>query len=264
MEFNDKNLRLIINNLQFKAYLEDSDVSYETKDQQLPFTPTSFTNDSMAIRVSEKAKFTFNVFSETRDECIQNYRNLQYLLKIIKPSYRYVNDQIVPESSNVTGFVTLQFNGMPKIDKDKVDLHLTSFSYTINKDLGYIHIPVKDLIKGESTTYADKDMKLIPIAYKISLEGKILLQFEETANFLNSKTVDNSNVEAQNSMEKQSNIKKLQESFSALERLLIITGVLSQDRTTLNTNNDSGKEILLNKYLETGKQLKDSLESIGQ
>ena len=33
--------KLKINGLLFKAFLESSDITYETKDQQIPFVPTS-------------------------------------------------------------------------------------------------------------------------------------------------------------------------------------------------------------------------------
>lgn len=188
MLFNDEDLRLNITNIasgkkiSFKSYLEDSDITYEIKDQQLPFAPTSFTNDSMAIRVTEKAKFTFNIFSESRDECTQNYRNLNKLLSTIKPSYKYVYDQIAPNTSNVTGFFNIKFKGLPA-GRDNVTLHLNSFSYNINKDLGYIHVPTAELEEnGSKSFYSSQGMKLIPIGYKISLEGKILLNFKQTAN----------------------------------------------------------------------------------
>lgn len=195
MIFNDPDLRLNIQNTQsgpplsFKAYLEDSDISYETKDQQLPFVPLSFTNDSMALRVSEKAKFTFNVFSETRSECIQNYRNLNLLLQSIKPSYSYVFDQVAPYISNVTGFFNLNFKGMPD-GRDNINLHLTSFSYAINKDLGYVHVPLSEIDGKEGSFYDSAGMKLIPVGYKISIEGKILLEFNKTANVYGNPSAD--------------------------------------------------------------------------
>lgn len=192
---------LIINNLKFKAYLEDSDITYEMKDQQLPFTPTSFNNDSMMLRVMQKAKFSFNVFSENREECKRNYDNLHSLLQIIRPSYSYANDQLAPFFSNVTGYVSLTFKGMP--ERDTIPLHLTSFSYSINKELGFVEIPRSEYIMlGEGSSFSKLKepgfkSKLLPIAYKITLDGKILLNFEDTVKLANKKTEDRGRIDIQ-------------------------------------------------------------------
>ncbi len=178
-----RNLRILAygKELDFISYLTDSDISYEMKDQQLPFAPVSFNNDYMATRVLEKAKFTFDVFSRHRFGCIQNYNNLQTLLGIIKPSYKIMNSQYVPSAANVTGFFKLKFIGMPILDRDEITLHLTSFNYTINKDTGYLELSKDDINNPtEDGGYIANKMKLIPISYKISIEGKVLLPFGDT------------------------------------------------------------------------------------
>ena len=181
MRFKDENIRLKLNGYNFKAFLEDSDINYETKDQQLPFAPISFTNTSVATRVNQTAKFTFNVFSETRYECITNFKNLMALVRSIKPIYNIIDDQYVPSSANITGFVTLGFSGMPYNDRESINLHLTSFNYSINKEIGYIEIPKSEIDSpSESKWFDTGGMKLIPLAYKLSLEGRILLQFDDT------------------------------------------------------------------------------------
>ena len=195
MEFSNDDIRLKINGLSFKAYLEESEVTYEPKDQSLPFVPTSFRNDSMANRVTEKVKFSFNVFSEDRQECIQNYRYLRNILETIKPQYSYVNDQLTPYASNVTGFINVSFKGMPVYDA--MNIHLTSFSYYINKDLGYIQIPNEELPSNSTATpsFSSKNMKLVPIAYKLSIEGKVLLEFDKTARVYGSRTAGTGSVD---------------------------------------------------------------------
>lgn len=180
MRFTDDNIKLKINGLSFKAYLEDSDVNHVTKDQQLPFSPVSFVNDSMATRLNETVKFSFNVFSETREECVENYKNLLRLIQSIKPIYYVLNDQYVPSNSNVTGLVTLSFSGMPS--RNTVKLHLNNFNYSLNKDIGYIELTNEEIRnpKSENLSFFSKSMKLVPLAYKINLEGKVLLPFRET------------------------------------------------------------------------------------
>ncbi len=173
--------------LSFISYLTDSEISYEMKDQQLPFVPLSFNNDSMATRVMEKAKFAFDVYAETRTNCIENYLNLQHLLNMIKPSYFLKNDQWVPSANNTTGFFKLQFAGMPLIDRKEVTLHLTAFNYNINKDTGYISVNRQELSNATSPgintgtlKITTSDDTLVPVSYKISIEGKVLLPFGET------------------------------------------------------------------------------------
>jgi len=179
MRFKDENIRLRINGLSFKAFLEDSDINHVTKEQPLPFSPLSFVNDAMATRLNETAKFTFNVFSETREECITNYRSLLALIQSIKPIYYILDDQYVPSNSNVTGLVNLSFLGMPS--RNSVDLHLTSFNYSINKEIGYIEIPLSEISNTNKSSFYDvSGMKLVPLAYKISLDGKVLLPFNST------------------------------------------------------------------------------------
>ena len=179
MRFKDENIRLRINGLSFKAFLDDSDINHVTKDQPLPFSPLSFVNDSIATRLNETAKFTFNVFSETRQECVNNFKSLLALIQSIKPIYRILDDQYVPSNSNVTGLVNLSFLGMPS--RSNIDLHLTSFNYSINKELGYIEIPFSEISNPDNPSFYDKaGMKLVPLAYKISLDGKVLLPFDST------------------------------------------------------------------------------------
>lgn len=162
------NLTIMSNgkNYSFPAFLEDSDITYDIKEQSLPFAPVSFTNDSMALRVLEKAKFTFNVFSHNEEECKANWSKFYDLRQIIKPRYTMLNEQLVPNIENITGFIKIKFSGMPH-DRDIIDIHLTNFSYIINKELGYLEV----------------DNKLIPIGFKISIEGKVLLKLEETISY---------------------------------------------------------------------------------
>lgn len=181
MNFSYKTRRLgLINNsigvsLSFKAYLEDSDISYDMKDQALPFAPTSFTNDSMMLRVLQKAKFTFNVIAENPDECVQNYSNLLNLVRAIKPSYATVYDQYVPDPRNVTGYFFLTYYGLP-LNRHTVPIHITGFSYAAIKDMGLVEI----------------QNNLIPVGYKVTIDGKILLSFEETVNMIQGGTDVNS------------------------------------------------------------------------
>lgn len=179
MRFIDDNIKININGIIFKAYLEESETIHELKEQQLPFAPVTFLNDTMATRLMEKVKLSFNVFSETRAECIDNFNNLKKLINSLKPNYHLIEDQYVPFKDNINGYVSLFFSGLPI--HEKVKLHVTSFSYSVNKEIGYIQVPIKEIAKKEASAYYDKGgMKLIPLAYKINIEGKSLLDFDST------------------------------------------------------------------------------------
>lgn len=190
MRFLDKNIRLTItdtvsnNSIQFKAYLEDSDITYEVQEQNLSFAPLSFTSNKIHSRTLQTVKLSFNVFSEYREEAIENYDNLHTILNALKPSYTEIAGQYLPSQNNTFGLISLNFKGLPRIKSgtDDLKIHLTQFSYTINKDMGYIEVPY-DLSGNDryNKLYSEGNMRLVPIAYKLSITGRLQLSFAETA-----------------------------------------------------------------------------------
>lgn len=174
---------------QFKAYLENSAVETVMVDQQLPFTPLSFVNDSVQLRTMYRVNFVFNVFSETREEAIGNYDDLHDILQIIKPAYYNVNSQYIPFESNLTGLFSLKFKGLPKLskfsgtdgDQDRLRIHLTNFSYVTNNDMGFIEIPYDGSDADRKKLFVSGKMRLLPISYKLTIAGRVLLNFEDTA-----------------------------------------------------------------------------------
>jgi len=178
MRFVDRDIRLQINDLHFKAYLENSDHLFEPVEQKPEFVPTSWNNDAIAIRMIERVAFKFNVFSENRRECIINYRNLIDLIGTLKPAFSQEGDLFLPDKSNLTGYIKVAFKGMP--NRNFANIHLTGFSYDINKDIGFLEVPKREINSTKKTSYYDNNMKLIPIAYSINIEGKIIQPLTDT------------------------------------------------------------------------------------
>ncbi len=178
MRFVDRDIKLTISGIPFKAYLEDSQHYFDPIDQKAPFVPTSWPNDSVAIRMMERVKYTFNVFSENRRECVINYRNLYNLIGSLKPAFRNEGGLFLPRKSNLTGYITVGFSGMP--NRSSANIHLTAFSYEINKEMGFLQVPTDEIKTTKKDKMYDTNMKLIPLAYTINIEGKIIQSLENT------------------------------------------------------------------------------------
>ena len=164
---------------RFKAYLDESEISYQIMEQSLAYTPLSFVNDKVHTRTTQKVKLKFNVFSEDFEEAQENYDKLHKLLESIKPKFQLIREQYLPDVRNNTGLISVKFKGLPKVSADKYSnddlvIHLSQFSYEINKELGYIERPMN------GSGYIGGENRLIPIAYVLNIAGQILLPFKET------------------------------------------------------------------------------------
>lgn len=161
----------------FKAYLEEHQVSYQIVDQQLQYAPLSFINDKVHMRTNQSISMRFNVFSEDLDEAQRNYSLLHKLVQHIKPVYTYERGQYIADVRNNTGIIAVRFAGLPKIHSttDDLKIHLTSFAFSVNKEMGYIQT---DYSGSNNESVSDK---LVPIAYTLDIAGRILLEFNETA-----------------------------------------------------------------------------------
>lgn len=187
MRFLDPKIRINITNksdgrkLSFKAFLEKNDISYQVQEANLEYAPISLPNDSIVTRILQSIDFSFNVFSETRNEAIENYEKLHSLIDFLKPEYTEVGGQLIPNQKNSFGQITLNFSGLPKISKsgDELGVVIKNFSYSINQDMGYIELPY-DNTDRRLFRYFDSGMRLVPIAYKVSIGGRLALAPQDT------------------------------------------------------------------------------------
>jgi hypothetical protein len=180
---------------RFKAYLDESEVSYQIMEQNLAYTPLSFVNDKVHTRTTQKVKLKFNVFSEDFNEAQENYNQLHKLIESIKPKFSFVREQYLPDIKNNKGLISVKFKGLPKVSSEYGDdlvIHLSQFSYDINKELGYIERPMS------GSGYIGGDNRLIPIAYVLNISGQILLPFKETIRLGEEKKATNITLEALN------------------------------------------------------------------
>lgn len=200
MLFTDENIRLHIKDKQtlvtnpitsakeykdysFKAYLEESKVQIKTLDTNIQYAPLNFTNNTQFLKTQYSVDFSFNVFAEDREEAAENYDKLHSLLNIVKPNYKFTNNQYLPMAGNIFGLIQIQFSGLPKLSKnDALDIYVTNFAYNINKDMGYLQMPYapNNQTPDRSQLYVSGSNVLIPIAYRLDISGRVLLPLEES------------------------------------------------------------------------------------
>lgn len=189
MKFVNEDIRLLIkqkdepkNSFKFKAYLEKSDVQVKLIDTNLQYAPLNFTNNTQLIKTQYSVDFSFNVFAEDENEAKTNYVQLHDLLATIKPSYTRISGQLIPNSTNIFGLITLKFRGLPRLSRTKTDLdiYVTNFTYEINKDMGFFDTQLSDLVNKNQA-----ENLLTPIAYKVGIAGRVLLPLDEAVNITN-------------------------------------------------------------------------------
>lgn len=179
----------------FKAFLDTCDVSFDLQTQQLVGFSQFNINDKLQYKTIRKVKLAFDVFSESREECIINFEYLEKFIDYLRPNMDYIGKAVVPTDNTIFGNYRIVFSGLPSLSsnltgKDGYKIQLTNFSYGINKEMGYIEVPYYSSdpnIKYKSI-YDTGNMKLIPIAYKLNIEGLILLDAKDAYKFGNTYT----------------------------------------------------------------------------
>lgn len=199
MRFIDPNIRLHIIDKQavnsqgklepidydFKAFLEESKTQIKTLDTNIQYAPLNFTNNTQFLKTQYSVDLSFNVFSEDRQEAIENYDKLHKLLNVVKPNYRFVNNQYLPIAGNIFGLVSIKFSGLPRLSKqkDELDIYITNFAYTINKDMGFLELPYNPFDSADpdrTQLFVSGKNMLMPIAYRLDISGRVLLPLEES------------------------------------------------------------------------------------
>jgi hypothetical protein len=199
MRFIDPNIRLHIIDKQavnsqgklepidydFKAFLEESKTQIKTLDTNIQYAPLNFTNNTQFLKTQYSVDLSFNVFSEDRQEAIENYDKLHKLLNVVKPNYRFVNNQYLPIAGNIFGLVSIKFSGLPRLSKqkDELDIYITNFAYTINKDMGFLELPYSPFNSKDpdrTQLFVSGKNMLMPIAYRLDISGRVLLPLEES------------------------------------------------------------------------------------
>lgn len=220
---------------QFSGFLEDSEISYETKDQQLPFAPLSFTNDSIATRIIEKVKFTFIIIGYDHRDCLVNWYSFSLLRKDIRPRYQIINEQYMPNIENLEGLLTIKSKILPR-GREKINIHLTNFSYNINKELGMFAWDIKDENKPYSDVAnllpdEDNNLAMIPVSFKVQIEGKVLLDIDETLN-TEARQEDTASAKINERQKKETRRQQLERKIILNEQTLILNGLATRDPRT--------------------------------
>lgn len=166
--------------IAFKAYLEKSEITFTPEDIQLPVSPAAAENDKQTIKLIHNVSLTIKVFSENLQEARNNYIKLKNLIDSIKPKYTLFEGDLIPDRNNILGLLQVDFAGLP-LTKQNLKIHLQSFSYIINKELGYIESPKVSATENKDKLYVASGMELIPLGFDISIVGRINFNLNDTA-----------------------------------------------------------------------------------
>lgn len=200
MLLTDKNLRIKIKSLlsqetlSFKAYVEKSEITYEMQEQSIEFAPLNFDNEFIATRVMQNLNLVFSVVAEHHEELYYNYRKLHRLIEFLKPRYIDFNGQYLPDQANTFGLIEIDFGLLPIIKTNangkKIKLHTKNFSYNIIEDLGVFNGNFSNKKKSDPEGLANfvnfksvnsKNSAIVPLGYKITLGGRILLNINDAS-----------------------------------------------------------------------------------
>ena len=218
MRFSDNEVNLRFLNLKslqnpkklyFKSYLEKCDVEWKVERQQLDKAGLNDYILDTIVGFAPYVSLEFNVFSEYREEAIDNYDKLLELIDYIRPVFTATNEAGPKAQSykdlqfsldtflNQEPVLFFRFKGLPKILKvahtrvvdvdggkkplplpdvtvDDLPMGITQFSYLINKEMGYLQVPYDGTLEERKLLFASGKMRLIPIAYKVSISFRII------------------------------------------------------------------------------------------
>jgi hypothetical protein len=189
MRFSDEAIRIRIidkNNqtYSFKSFIEKSEVSYKIEEQSLPFTPVGLVNGKLSTRLLYNIDLAFDVFSEDRKEAIENWKKFNSIVGSLRPSYVKIGDEIELENNGLEGLLYVEFAGLPPISGtgSRYKVRPTNFSYSVNKEMGYIEVPYYGSEDEINNFYLQGKMSLIPVAFKINLAGFVITGLEAAIN----------------------------------------------------------------------------------
>ena len=193
---------------QFKAYLEKSDVEYKIQEYVMPNSNIGEGRTHEVLKVVYNILLDFNVIAEYEEEAVENYDKLHLLLHYIKPviSSKGVHKEITlnPDFVKSNDRLYINFKGLPKILNDKIyelkadgtidlssnpdltqndiPIQIFGFSYSINKELGYIQMPNSKEERKQGKKYSSSGVTLFPIGFKISMQCRVVADLEYLAN----------------------------------------------------------------------------------
>jgi len=156
--------------IDFKAFLEDVQHNITYEDKPLPYATGYGTNIAVLARAFQNIKINLNVYAEDREECYYNFQKLKWLIKAVQPRKSTVGLTYQVDPTNTTGLIEIKFAGLQPL-KEYQKVHIISFGYEINKDLGYI---LMDENADNVVKYKKADIQMYPIGFKISMEARII------------------------------------------------------------------------------------------
>jgi len=224
MRFVDEEILIKITNRDtdqtrfFKSYLEKNDITVQVVELVNPLTTFLYDNTKLLSRPNYKLDLVFNVFSENRDEAIENFEKMHFLLDMVKPTVYYeVNDiskidpkpydkvakvnsyiaarhksfedaknafaaaglDIADEQSNSK--IRLQLKYFPRISNSKKSDIYNVFPIAISctPNLEMGYVQVPYWTNKRDELHVTNQMNMIPISYKVNFSANIVLSYAE-------------------------------------------------------------------------------------
>lgn len=214
----------------FKSYLEKNDITVQTV--ELATLQNSFLQDNIKLlgRPNFKIDLVFNVFSENRDEAIENFEKMHFLFDMVKPTKYYepadkfkINPKNYEIEEKVRAFIStfssldaakaafaaagkdfegertnsrikLQLKYLPRLGNSRKNdtyyLFPLTISCTPNTEMGYIQVPYWVEESKRDDLHVTNNMNMLPISYKVNFSANIVFSYAEST-----KEVENKNYE---------------------------------------------------------------------
>ena len=203
----------------FKSYLEKNDITVQTVELQT--LQNSFLQDNIKLlgRPNFKIDLVFNVFSENRDEAIENFEKMHFLFDMVKPTKYYESsdkfkrdpkpyeigekvrsfinsfatlDQAKAafaaagkdfEGEQTNSRIKLQLKYLPRLGNSRKNdiyyLFPLTISCTPNTEMGYIQAPYWAGTENRDKLHVTNNMNMIPISYKVSFSANVVFSYAE-------------------------------------------------------------------------------------
>lgn len=224
MRFVDEEILIKITNRDinqtrfFKSYLEKNDITVQVVELINPLTTFLYDNTKLLSRPNYKLDLVFNVFSENRDEAIENFEKMHFLLDMVKPTVYYeagdtskINPKPYDTVAKVNSFIAgkyasfeeaknafaaagldiadeqsnskirLQLKYFPRISNSrKSDIYnVFPIAISCTPNVEMGYVQIPFWTNKRDRFHVTNQMNMIPISYKVNFSANIVLSYAE-------------------------------------------------------------------------------------
>lgn len=191
----------------FKAYLEKNDITVQLSKMTIPALSYLVGEPEQLTRPLYTLDLVFNVIAEDRDEAIENFEKMHFIYDLAKPVV-YFNSAADWQNKNNPQSFPLTYKGYNTAGKDEAKVELdvnyrfeitlkafarigssrntdsyavlpNNISCTPIYEMGYIQVPYWAGAKNQQKLYVQNSMNMIPIGYKVGINAKIVLRYDD-------------------------------------------------------------------------------------